>query len=53
MTGEDDGKLLSFEWVRTAPEALAEINLHPFSMRTRLVELPQAFVHETVVDPDY
>mgnify|MGYP005997999373 FL=1 len=52
ITGEDDGKVLSFEWVHTAPDALAEINLHPFSMRTRVAELPQGFVHECVVDPD-
>lgn len=53
LRGEDDGKALSFEWVRTDPAALAQINLHPIALRTRLSSLPQDLMHECVVDPDY
>ncbi len=52
-TGEDDGTILSFEWASFSPEGLAYVNLHPHSMRTRLVNLPTGFLHQTVVDPDY
>ena len=51
--GEDDGKTLSFEWVPYTASALCKANLHPISMRTRLLALPEGFEHCTVVDPDY
>ncbi|MFT6657860.1 NUDIX hydrolase [Maritalea sp.] len=52
-TGEDDGTALSFEWVPHSPDGLAYVNLNPHSMRTRLMDLPDGFLHQTVVDPDY
>jgi len=52
-TGEDDGKTLSFEWVPYTASALCKANLHPLSMRTRLLTLPDDVLHQTIVDPDY
>ncbi len=51
--GEDDGKTLSFEWVPYTANALCAVNLHPLSMRTRMMALPQGFEHCTVTDADY
>lgn len=53
QTGEDDGKLLSFEWVPYTANHLCRVNLHPLSMRTRLLVLPDDFEHATVTDADY
>jgi ADP-ribose pyrophosphatase YjhB (NUDIX family) len=53
QTGEDDGKTLSFEWVPYTANHLCRVNLHPWSMRTRLMALPEGFEHATVKDADY
>lgn len=50
---EDDGKQLSFEWVPFTANALCAVNLHPLSMRTRMMALPEGFEHCSVMDADY